>query len=358
MIAQQRELGTWASARRSTSCYDLEQEMKRLSRLPFSGLQAAALLALFLSTKASAQVDLKEVDSDHIAITINGAPFSDFYIGSAYPKPFMAPLRTATGLIVTRKFPMEKVAGETRDHQHHRGFWIGYGNISDINFWENEFSYATKFPNNSGPTKLGTIVLRKVDALKPGKKSGEIDATFEWLGPKDKDMLQETRKMVFYAEKDVRTIDVDFTLAAKCDLEFEDTKEGFFAIRVADSMTEKNGGLMTNSDDAQTEKNVWGKRANWVDYDGTVEGQKVGIVMFDHPDNYNHPTRWHSRAYGLFAANPFGLKDFDQSATGKGGKAMKPGDSLRFRYRIIIHPGDFPKKKIADLYAEYTKKSK
>ena len=37
---------------------------------------------------------------------------------------------------------------------------------------------------------------------------------------------------------------------------------------------------------------------------------------------------------------------------------MKLGDSLRFRYRIIIHPGDFPKKKIADFYAEYTKKSK
>jgi hypothetical protein len=86
-----------------------------------------------------------------------------------------------------------------------------------------------------------------------------------------------------------------------------------------------------------------------------VEGQKVGIVIFDHPKNLNHPTRWHSRAYGLFAANPFGLKDFDPKATGEGGYTLNAGDSLRFRYRVIIHPGDMPKKNIEKLYSEYAK---
>ncbi len=325
---------------------------------PIARVAALTFFLSFTAKQSFSQVELKNEDSDHISVTVDGQPFSDYYIGSAYPKPFLAPLRTANGLIVTRKYPMENVDGESRDHQHHRGLFVGYGNISGINFWENEFSYATKFPNNTGSTKLGLIVLRHLDQVKSGKKSGTVAATFEWVGPDKTDMLEEHRTLTFYSGKEVRTVDVDMTITAKTNVQWVDTKEGFFAIRIADSMTEKKGGLMTDSEGAQTEKNVWGKRADWVDYDGTVEGHKVGIVIFDHPSNFRHPTRWHSRAYGLFAANPFGLKDFDPKATGEGGYRMPEGATIHFRYRVIIHPGDFPKKKIADLYSEYAKKSK
>ena len=115
---------------------------------------------------------------------------------------------------------------------------------------------------------------------------------------------------------------------------------------------------MTNSEGVQTEKNVWGKRADWVDYDGTIDAQKVGVLIFDNPQNPNHPPRWHSRAYGLFAVNPFGVKDFDPQASDKGGYSLSNGQSLRFRYRVIVHPGDVPKKKIAAWYSDYSKKAK
>ncbi len=312
-------------------------------------------MALASAALLSAQVDLKAVGTDRVSISINGQPFSDFYIGTKYPKPFLAPLRTATGLIVTRKYPLEKVEGESRDHPHHRGLWIGYGDVSQVNFWENELDSKTSGDN---PAVKGNVVLQSLGDVNSGKKSGNLSAVFEWRAPGRGDMIEERRVMTFYAEPDVRTIDVDATLTAKTDLKFADTKEGFFAIRLADSMIEKNGGMMTNSEGAQTEKNVWGKRADWVDYDGSVEGQKVGIVIFDNPQNYNHPPRWHSRAYGLFAVNPFGLKDFDPKATGEGGHALKAGESLRFRYRVVIHPGDVPKKKVADWYSDYTKKVK
>jgi hypothetical protein len=161
--------------------------------------------------------------------------------------------------------------------------------------------------------------------------------------------------MTFEGTKDLRIIDVDSTFTAKRDLKFGDTKEGFFAIRLADSIAGKNGGIMTSSEGAQTEKNVWGRPADWVDYDGTVDGQKVGVVIFDNPENPRHPTRWHSRDYGLFAANPFMGKDFDKAVTG--GYSMHSGEQFRFRYRVIIHPGDYSKKKIAELYDSYKKKA-
>jgi hypothetical protein len=316
---------------------------------------AAVLLVVAACSPLRAEVEVKQSGNDVISVAIDGQPFTDFYIGSKYPKPFLAPLRTASGLIVTRKYPMENVDGETRDHQHHRGLWIGYGEINGVNFWENEFKYVSGQPKNYDPGKIGKVVLRKVNEAKSSSKSGKVDATFEWLGANDSDFMEEHRVMTFSGTTDTRVIDVDATFTAKQAVHFADTKEGFFAIRLADSMTGKNGGLMTNSEGAQTEKSVWGKRANWVDYDGTVDGQKVGIVIFDHPKNFNHPTRWHSRDYGLFAANPFGLKDFDPKATEEGGHSMASGDTLRFRYRVIIHPGDMPKKNIEKLYAEYAK---
>lgn len=303
---------------------------------------------------ASAQVEFSKESGDRIAIRIDGKPFSTLFLGSDNPKPFLFPLVSATGEQVTRHYPMEKVEGESNDHQHHRGLWTGYGEINGLNFWENEFKYSSGAPKNFDPAKNGLIVLKKIDGMKGGKKSGEIDLTLEWIGPDKKPILEEKRKMRFYAETDaLRTVDFDFTLAAKQQADFADTKEGFFAIRLADSMIEKNGGVMTNSEGAQTEKNVWGKPANWVDYDGEVGGKKVGVAIFDHPGNFRHPERWHSRAYGLFAVNPFGLKDFDPKSSEKGGHSMAKSDFLRFRYRVVIHPGDLTKKDIDKLYSAY-----
>ncbi len=315
----------------------------------------ATCVMLIAAISSPAQVDLKNVGDDHVSIAINGQPFSDFYIGPNYQKPFLAPLRTAAGLVVTRRWPMEQVESDSHDHPHHKGLWIGYGIVNDVNFWEVE---AASKPSAGNPELKGKVVLEKLGHINSGNKSGSVTATFVWRAPNHGDMLEEERVMTFYSEPDVRTIDVDATFTAKQNVKFADTKEGFFAIRLADGLTEKNGGVMTNSEGAQTEKNVWGKRADWVDYDGTLDGQKVGIVIFDNPHNFNHPTRWHARAYGLFAANPFGLKAFDPQATGEGGRTLNSGDSMRFRYRVIIHPGDVSKKKIADWYSDYAKKSK
>ena len=326
--------------------------MRRIRQI--CGLAAMAACLAVMALPAAAQVEFQN-DGDKISVTINGQPFTDFHIGKSASKPYLAPLRTANGLIVTRHFPQEIVKGETNDHPHHRGFFVGYGDVSGVNFWETE--PASKASGDNPQTK-GLLTVKSVTAVKPGKKSGTIEALIDWASPDKGTLLEEDRTMTFYADPVMRTFDVDLLFTATADLKFADTKEGFFAIRVADSMTGKSGGLMTNAEGAQTEKNVWGKRSDWVDYDGTVDGQKVGIVIFNNPKNGDAPPRWHSRDYGLFAVNPFGVKDFDPKSTEVGGREMKAGDTMRLRYRVIIHPGDYSKQKIADLYADYVKKAK
>jgi hypothetical protein len=242
---------------------------------------------------------------------------------------------------------MEMVEGESRDHPHHRGLWFTHGIVNGLDYWMNE-------PDYNKPK--GLIVLDKLISTKSGKKQGSIEASFKWLDPGGKQLLEEHRTMIFYDDPVNRVSDFDVTFTAKETVTFGDTKEGFFAIRLADALSEKKGGVMISAEGAKGMKNIWGKPSPWVDYDGELQGEKLGIAIFDHPGNPRHPTTWHARDYGLFATNIFGLHDFMDDKSKDGSLTLKPGESIRFRYRVVIHPGDVQSAHIAQLYEEYAKK--
>jgi len=98
---------------------------------------------------------------------------------------------------------------------------------------------------------------------------------------------------------------------------------------------------------------LYAERSAWVDYCGPVEERTVGVAIFDNPTNPRYPTYWHSRGYGLHAANIFGVHDFTGDKTQDGSLTIEPGSQLRFRYRVVIHSGDTASAKIAELYKEY-----
>jgi len=249
---------------------------------------------------------------------------------------------------------MENVPGETHDHPHHRGLWFSHGNVNGFDFWSNE-------PSQHGG-KNAKIVLKRVGKISGGKESGVIDASFDWVDPHGNALLAESRTMTFYAEPSRRMIDFDITLTPVEKITFGDTKEGTFAIRLAPQLEEPNKealptprrtGLMVDSEGRRGEPQVWGHRASWVDYAGEIDGEKLGIAILDHPANPRHPTYWHSRSYGLFAANIFGLHDFLNDKSADGSMTAEPGKAVRFRYRVIIHPGDYQSAGIAAEYAKY-----
>lgn len=301
----------------------------------------ASLCLAFLAVPLCAQVKITQ-GSDRITVDVDGKPFTAFFIGAETQKPYLHPLRSPSGKIVTRGFPMETIEGESKDHPHHRGLWFTHGDVNGFDFWANEAGQRSVGPK-------GRVVVRKVGELKGGKKSGSIDTTFDWNAPDGKALLTETRRMTFYAGPGPRVMDFDITLRAIQKCVFGDTKEGTFAVRLAAGLEEvmprgittpKRTGRMVDSEGRSGEKAVWGKRAPWVDYAGELEGEKLGLAIFDHPGNPKHPTYWHSRSYGLFAANIFGEHDFYNDKTKNGGVTVEPGGTLRFRYRVLIHTGD------------------
>ena len=317
------------------------------------------LLAALVALPAPAQVKITP-GSEKIAIEIDGKPFGDFYVaGNDLTKPYLWPLRAASGTYVTRMWPMEVVPEEKKmledkviknDHQHQRGMWFAHENVNKLDFWNNEASYTT--PNR------GKIVLKKVGEIKSGKDKGSVAATFEWSpitgdgGP----LLTESRVMTFYSDRKSRTFDVDITLTALQPVTFGDAKDGVFGIRMRPILIEDKGGTghITNADGMVGEKQLWGKPSNWCDYSGEVNGEKVGIAILDNPENPHHPVRWHARAYGLFAANPFGLAVFTNDKSQSGAVTIQPGQSLRYRYRVIVHAGDVQAADIAGAWQKYT----
>jgi len=318
---------------------------------------ACLLLTALVALPAAAQVKITP-GSEKISIAINGKPFGDFYIaGKDVTKPYLWPLRAATGTYVTRMWPMEKVEEEQKmvadkliqnDHQHQRGMWFAHENVNKLDFWNNEASYTT--PNR------GRIVLKKVGEIKSGKASGTLAAIFEWAPMSGgASILSESRVMTFYADPNQRAFDVDITLTALQETTFGDAKDGVFGIRMRPILIEGRGGTghITNADGMVGEKQLWGKPSNWCDYSGEVNGEKVGIAILDNPENPHHPVRWHARAYGLFAANPFGLAAFTNDKSQSGAITIPAGQSLRFRYRVIIHPGDAQSADIAGQWEKY-----
>jgi hypothetical protein len=315
------------------------------------------ILALLATLPLAAQVRITQGENQ-ITVDIDGKPYTTFFYGPDVPKPYLYPLRSASGVKVTRSFPMEKVAGESEDHPHQRSVWFAHSKVNGFDYWNNEFSYKGD--------KMGHIFVTKIDKVQNGPKSGEIDATAEWKQMDGKVVLIENRRMIFYAGSPNRVVDFDITLTAKEAATFEDEKDGVFGIRVASELEEANAvgtkvqpkeptrtGIMTCADGKQKEADCWGKRADWMDYSGTVSGEKLGIAIFDNPGNPGHPTYWHARGYGLFAANIFGRNAFTNKKEPEGTMTLQPGEKLRFRYRVVVHPGGVQDAKIADLYKDY-----
>jgi hypothetical protein len=300
---------------------------------------------------------------DQIDVSIAGKPFTTYYFGAEAPKPYLYPLRSPEGIIVTRGYPMvTSIPGESRDHPHHRAMFFAHGDINGVDFW-GEAKYEEKAPvpgrrktYTSEHLPKGRTVFTRLEESQGGPDSGTLRAVFSLVGPNGHAMGSETQEYTFRGDERTRIIDCSFTITADhgTPLKMGDTKEGTFAIRVVRDLQEP-AVKMLNSGGAVGEKNIWGKRANWVDYSGVVGGERIGIAIFDNPGNIKHPTYWHTRGYGLFAVNPFGEHDFYNDPKRDGSVTIAAGASLTLRYRVLIHDGDASEAKVAEAYERYAK---
>lgn len=308
--------------------------------------QLAIFLAFLCTEIGFAEITLELKSDDVVVVKIDGELFTE-YRTNFQGTPILWPIIGPSGKEMTRRFPMDKDGSpaEAKDHPHHRSLWMTHGNVNGVDFWatgkDKGIIRHNKFLKKLSDGNVATLVTQN-----------------DWLSPKDESVVcTDVRTLRFGQIGDVRFIDFDITItASEKDVLFGDTKEGSFGIRVPGSMDvdakKRNsnwGGQIVNAEGLKND-NAWAKRSAWVDYSGPVDGETLGITVMNHPASFRFPTHWHVRTYGLFAANPFGINDFEnlkeKDESKKAGiHLLKQGDSITLRYRVLLHKGNIDNKK-------------
>jgi hypothetical protein len=286
-----------------------------------------------------------EPDDGKFRVLVEGQLFAELDYRT-YDKPIVYPIYGPGQISMTRNYPMRQdVAGEANDHPHHKSMWFAHGDVNGVSFWN----------------ERGKIVNERVQDVDTDSRQPSVTLANKLLDGDGNLVCRETVKITFRVLPGARVIDWDETLHAGDEpLRMGDTKEGTMGLRVHPNLRMSNderrgvttaNGTAINSEGVRGGE-VWGKRAKWVDYSGQIEGRTVGIAFFDHPDNLRHPTYWHARTYGLFAANPFGLSSFVGSGS-DGSHTVPAGKVLRLQYRFVFHEGNAEQAKVEQLYRAY-----
>jgi hypothetical protein len=268
------------------------------------------------------------------------------WFGTSVMRPFIYPFLGPGDREVTRLGHPQDPVG----HSHHRGIWIGHHDVSGVSFWE-ESPQAGRIEQTG--VRLDPAEGREVAAL--------LELT--WLGPDRKPILLEKRKLTFTdlpGGELALEIAMELRPAADAPVVFGDTPFGILGVRVARTMrvAEGLGGLIVNSRDAENEAGCFWQHAEWCDYSGPVplagprdpkgdprllRAEILGIACFTHPSNSAEDTFWHVRDDGWMGP-----------CLSKGAaRTIKPGESLKLRYRLEAHAGRADEAEIAQRYRRW-----
>lgn len=323
-----------------------------MSRFAPFGLLSLCYL-FFVQANVLAEVTVAPSERGAV-VKIDGHLFAE-YLKQAGTSPSVWPIVGPTGKKMTRTFPFgPKDQDGSDDHPHHQSMWFTHDEVSGphverADFWEGNRNDRS---GGNGPR----VVHREFVKQESDGKTATIVTRNDWMSG-DQRLLEDERRLVFGTRANGDRW-IDFTITIKAtdgDFTFGDTKEGTFGVRVPDSMRviAKQGGRIVNSDGVEDDA-AWGIPARWVDYTGPVDGETLGIAIFSHPKSFRPIPRWHVRGYGLFAANPFGQKDFPKPELAQqGAYTLKKGDELTLRYRVLLHRGTTDEADVAAAYEEF-----
>jgi hypothetical protein len=324
-------------------------------------LALTVVLAGAVPLAAAQPVSIQATDNS-IELRLGTDLVSRYCKGPDVAKPYFWPVEGPGGLLLTRAWPMVKAPpGGSTDHPHQKSAWFCHGDvipeglavphrikgIEGVDFW-------SEAPGH------GRIVCTRVAQQKESTGHHAQVATHnEWRTADDMNILDEERTIWFYDLGGARLIVLDIDLAASvCPITFGDTKEGSMGIRINDLIrAEKGAGRIENAEGKVGEKECWGRLSAWCDYSGPIDGKVVGLAILTDPAN-RYPSCWHSRGYGLMAANPFGraMSGFPAMKGRTDLVRLAKGEHLKLRYGLLLHAGDAKEGGVAEHYQQFVKR--
>lgn len=304
---------------------------------------------------AAARLSVEESEAG-ARVLVDGELFAE-YLTDTGSQPAVWPIHGPGGQEMTRSWPLGPLKpGESKDHPHHESFWFSHGGVNGHDFWH-------KHSKRAGRPRIVHREFLRREATAAGEAI--VETTNEWTAD-GKTVLSDQRAFVFGVlgpEADApRYLDTTFRLTASDgDATFADTKEGTFAFRVPGTMKREAGlgGRAFNSR-GQLNHEAWGQTAEWAAYQGLLDAPLAdgttptgGVAIMVHPGSDLPEFRWHVRGYGLFAANPFGTKQFTGADAGKPEFTLPAGETLTLRFRTVLFAGDAAEEQVSDWYTDF-----
>jgi len=349
------------------------------------GRMVAALMTLIVvayAPAAAAEFFVRQ-DPHGVTVEVDGGPFASYVVDEAN-KPYLWPVVGPTGKAMTRAYPMQDVATEPkgqRDHPHHRGITFGHESVGTAAWkaagaggregggdtWHDRLTFEKpQAAGKAGPQAdarlagLARIAHRDFTRVAVEGERAVVEEVCDHVDAAGKPFLVERRRLVFGLGEGTRWIDIDqeFRLAdPERPVTFDDRKDAGLFIRVPASMAvdSRQGGRIENSE-GQIDAAAWSQPARWCGYSGPVAGEQLGIAILNHPESFRHPTRWHVRTYGLFAANPFASRGYDATLP-EAATTLAGAETLRLHHRFLFRASP-TRDAIEKAYADYAKTSR
>lgn len=251
-------------------------------------------------------------------------------------RPFICNIHTLDGIKVTRNYPITDK--DQDDHPHHQGLFHTFSQLNGIDFWHMK---------GMAKHRLYTVPPKDGNPASFSAESVYLDRDGETP------LLKETMSYGFHITSEGLLITINAIIEAEAEKVIIGSKEeGGIAIRVASDLRVQKGGKMIDNKGRKGGKAIWGKAARWVDNSGKKKGRWVGATLFaSHSDlGVFH---WHSRDYGLIAANPFGPLNKAPD------RILKKGEKLSFNYGLMVHSheqaSEYSPKKAEGIYLKNLK---
>ena len=251
-------------------------------------------------------------------------------------RPFICNIHTLDGIKVTRNYPITDK--DQNDHPHHQGLFHTFSQLNGIDFWHMK---------GIAKHRLFTVPPKDGNPASFSAESVYLDRDGETP------LLKETMSYGFHITSEGLLITINAIIESEAEKVIIGSKEeGGIAIRVASDLRVQKGGKMIDNKGRKGGKAIWGKAARWVDNSGKKKGRWVGATLFaSHSDlGVFH---WHSRDYGLIAANPFGPLNKAPD------RILKKGEKLSFNYGLMVHSheqaSEYSPKKAEGIYLKNLK---
>lgn len=279
-----------------------------------------------------------------IALLGRGGIVWRFNYAPDQPKPYFDPVGLVGGESLTWNQPS--------DHAWHHALWFSWKTINGVNYWEDD-------PRTKRP--VGRTAWKEPSVSTDRSGTARIELKLTYAASDSEPVLNETRVVEVSAPADDGQYHFDWDAtfrAGKNDVVLDrtpippdpkGTPWGGYAglsLRFAEDLADRKA--VTDRGEVEFDSSgIHRSRGSACDYHGSLKGRHAGIAVISHPRNPRSPTPWYAIRTTMSYLNPAFLAEEPYT--------IKAGDTLRLRYRIVVHAAGWNSERLQKEAARYSR---